>query len=338
MSTPLTQTKNLTKHLGLKFPVFFKREDLHPHGSHKGRSIPVMIEKYANEGIKNFAISSSGNAALAAALHIIERNKINSNKINLKIFVGKNIAEEKDTALSLLKNDQITVEQVSNPKQQAFQMEKSGLAKNLRQSTDDTALTGYEDLARELNKQLTNRLGPISAIFIPTSSGTTAQGLYLGFQKLKQNPQIHIIQTTACHPISNIIARSERHMFAFGREQSRQRVVIARSEATKQSQSLSHNINPPQSQVQPNNIPSIASAIVDKVAHRKNAVAETIKNSQGFGWIATDEEITQAMDLVKQTEAIEISPNRALSIAGLIHAINAGWKFNGPIVCLLTGK
>jgi threonine synthase len=255
-----------------------------------------MINKYAGEGGKNFVISSSGNAALAAAMYVNEYNKANTDKINLKIFIGKNIAQEKLSALIPLKNDGIIIELVSNPKQQAFQMDKSGQAKNLRQSTDDAALVGYEELALELNS-----IKNLSAVFIPTSSGTTAQGLYYGFQKLKQNPQIHIVQTSACHPIVS---------------------VIARSEATKQSPTTT----------------SIASAIVDKVAHRKTAVAEAIKNSQGFGWIATDEEIQQAVNLVKQTENIDISPNSALSVAGLIHSINAGWKLNGPIVCLITGK
>ena len=31
--------------------LYFKREDLHPYGSHKGRSITVMIDIYIKEGI-----------------------------------------------------------------------------------------------------------------------------------------------------------------------------------------------------------------------------------------------------------------------------------------------
>ena len=298
MLTPLINAKNFTKQLGLDQPVYFKREDLHPYGSHKGRSIPLMIQKYASDGVRNFVISSSGNAALAAAMHISEYNRKNSDKqLRLTIFVGENIDDEKILKLRNFETAKlITIVQTKNPKQKAFQMETSGQAKNLRQSTDDSALIGYEDLARELGE-----IENISAIFIPTSSGTTAQGLYNGFQKLGIKPQIHIVQTSACHPIVD---------------------VIEKSEATRQPLATT----------------SIATAIVDKVAHRKNAVAEAVKNSLGFGWVATDAEITRAMDLVKQTENIDISPNSALSVAGLIHSINVGWKFNSSIICLITGK
>jgi len=83
---------------------------------------------------------------------------------------------------------------------------------------------------------------------------------------------------------------------------------------------------------------SIAGAIVDKVAHRKEKIIELIKKSQGFGWIATDKEIRKAIKLVKEKTDIDISPNSALSIAGLQKAIKNNWKWNGTIVCLITGK
>jgi threonine dehydratase len=89
------------------------------------------------------------------------------------------------------------LEQVERPKQQAFQMDKSGKAKFLRQSTDEHALEGYFELARELSK-----IPDLTAVFIPTSSGTTAQALGQSFEKLNKNIQIHIVQTEACHPIA----------------------------------------------------------------------------------------------------------------------------------------
>ena len=165
----------------------------------------------------------------------------------------------------------VEIKQVANPKQQAFLTEKSGLAKNLRQSTDESALIGYQNLARELAK-----IKNLSAIFIPTSSGTTAEGLYLGFKK--QKPQIHIVQTNACHPIVSAL-RPELSM--------------------------------------DNAKTSLASAIVDKVAHRKETVVKIVKASGGTGWIINDKEIKEAIKLVKKYTGLNISPNSALSLAGL---------------------
>ncbi len=297
MITPQQKANKIAKKIGLNTDLFLKREDLHPLGSHKGRSLPLMIEKYFGDGVRNFVISSSGNAALAAAKYISDHNSTHANKIKLEIFVGKNIDSAKWEILKQSTNHDpaISIAQVSNPKQSAFQREKntnptSGLVKNLRQSTDETALLGYEELARELAE-----IKNLSAVFIPTSSGTLAEGLYDGFQKLNINPQIHIVQTTACHPLVT-----------------------------------NENI--------PTTLHSLAAAIVDKVAHRKNKILELLKNSRGNGWVATDPEIKNAIELIQQTEYIDISPNSALALVGLELALASGQKFSGPVVCILTGR
>ncbi|MEK7083799.1 MAG: pyridoxal-phosphate dependent enzyme, partial [Patescibacteria group bacterium] len=83
---------------------------------------------------------------------------------------------------------------------------------------------------------------------------------------------------------------------------------------------------------------SIASAIVDKVAHRKNAVVNMVQETGGSGWIVTDEEIQSAIKLMEETKHLLISPNSALSVAGLAKAIQNGWKWTGAVVCVITGK
>jgi threonine dehydratase len=198
MITPQSQAKELAGALGLKTTLYLKREDLHPYGSHKGRSIPFMINHYSGKGSKSFCISSSGNAALAAICAIDELNKEMAGKpLSLRVFVGKRIPHDKLKRMQNATTDpNITIEQVKNPKQTAFQMDKKGAAKNLRQSTDEAALAGYETLAAELTK-----IKNLTAVFIPTSSGAAAQGIYDGLKKRGFNAQIHIIQTPACHPM-----------------------------------------------------------------------------------------------------------------------------------------
>jgi len=296
MQTPQKLQKKLAHAIGLTMPLYFKREDLHPLGSHKGRSIPVMINEYRRDGWKNFCISSSGNAALAAAQYIKNINSELKQKIRLQIFVGKNIDEKKLKILRRFAADKnINLTQTDNPKQLAFQMDMRNEAKNLRQSTDDIALKGYESLANELAK-----IKNLSAVFIPTSSGTAAQGLYEGFKKNNINPEIHIVQTVACHPIAGS-------------------VMI---------EAVTSPLSAPK---------SVASAIVDKIAHRKSEVAEAVKKSQGAGWVPAEEEIKSAINLVKKNTGISVSSNSALSVAGLMLAIKHNWQFNGPVVCLITG-
>lgn len=305
MKTIQTSFPPLSFALGLKVDVYLKREDQHKYGSHKGRSLPLMIKKYSKQGpytasiggpYQNFVISSSGNAALAAIYAVQAHNRNNSKKIKLQIFIGQNINPAKlKKLLAIIEDPNIKIEQTANPKQSAFQLDKEGSAKNLRQSTDDLALEGYFELAEELSK-----ISNLQAVFIPTSSGTTAQALGQAFQKLNCPAQIHIVQTTACHPI-----------------------------AATFNPSLSLPLTGART--------SIADAIVDNIAHRKGGVLEIIKKSSGSGWIVTDEEIKNAISLVEETCNIKISPNSALSVAGLKKAVENGWQFTGSIVCLITG-
>ena len=293
MKTPQQSYPILAKLLGIQ-EIYLKREDIHKYGSHKGRSLPIIIKEYIKQGHANFVISSSGNAALAAGLAAMKHNQNNGNHITLAILLGKHIPPNKLSVLesALSGATGITIQQVDRPKQQAFQLEKDGLAINLRQSTDDLALVGYEELAGELMK-----VPNISAVFIPTSSGTTAQALGETFLKHGRSIQIHIVQTTACHPIAEVF-----------------------DPATVQNEQ------------------SIAGAIVDKVAHRKDRVVDLIQKTKGYGWVVTDEEITDAVHVTKNELALPISPNSALSIAGLKKAVQNDWSWNGAVVCLITGN
>ncbi|HRY36403.1 MAG TPA: PLP-dependent lyase/thiolase [Candidatus Magasanikbacteria bacterium] len=304
MITPLVNAENLAKKLNIP-ALYFKREDLHPYGSHKGRSIPKMIEKYALEGWNDFVISSSGNAALAASLYIKEYNLQNpQNKLRLKIYIGYGIDKEKMTKLLqlaktgiaekiknffLFQKPEIKIHQTSNPKQNAFLCEKSGKGKNLRQSTDDNALLGYADLAHELAV-----IKNLSAIFIPTSSGTTAQGIFEEFNKLKSNPKIYVVQTTACHAFSDQIISDE---------------------------------------------PSFAKAIVDKTAKRKTQITELLRLSGGKALIINNSELLEAEKTYHSHFPNEKpSYNSLLSLAGLQQELKNGAIFPGAVVCLFTGK
>lgn len=299
----------IAQKLGLNGDVFLKREDQHKYGSHKGRSIPLMVKKYfKEEGITNFVISSSGNAALAAIHAIQVHNRNNSTKLKLTVYVGKNIDPNKLKVLLAVINDvNVKLEQVERPKQTAFQMDKActeqgrseGKAKLLRQSTDDNALVGYFELVQELDK-----IPNLQAIFIPTSSGTTAQGLYEAFQSefLTQKPQLHIVQTNSCHPIADHFQPDYLKKYPYAQAEK-----------------------------------SIAGAIVDNIAFRKEKVIKAVEKSGGSGWIVDNEDLKEAMNLSKDGCCLAISPNSALSIAGLKKAVENGFSWDGNVVCLITG-
>ncbi len=294
MKTPQTTYPELAKAIGVN-ELYLKREDLHPYGSHKGRSIPIMIKKYAKQGMRNLVISSSGNAALAALRAVQRHNQNNPGKlITFKIFVGNHVDHHKlDRLNQELTDINISIEQHERPKQQAFLLGQQPGIVYLRQSTDDLALIGYAELAQELLK-----IPELSAVFIPTSSGTAAQAIAETFLDTSSLPQVHIVQTRACNPIAKHFDTS--------------------------IQEVGH---------------SAAGAIVDQVAHRKETVINVITQTFGSGWIASEEEIAQAVDLIKKhTDISNITPNGALGVAGLLKAIKSDRTYDGAVCCIITGK
>jgi threonine dehydratase len=321
MITPQKSYPDLTRAVGVS-SLYLKREDLHPYGSHKGRSIPVMIDHYLKEGKRHFAISSSGNAALAAALHIKKINEKNNalahnassaatqdernkgasvvvsgagqelEKIKLEILVGNHILDKKFKKLTDLADYNVSVMRFERPLQSLTQKTADSSIQSLRQSTDDVALVGYESLAEELEQ-----IKDLQAVFLATSSGTTAQELAEYFLKNNNSVEIHIVQTTSCHPM-----------------------------ALEFVDSL------------PSEEQSSADAIVDITANRKAVLIPLIQKTNGFGWIASNEEIMTAQELIEKNADIKVSPNGALALAGLMQAVFNGREWGGDVVCVVGGE
>ena len=271
--------------------LYFKREDLHPYGSHKGRSVPTMIDLYIEQGIKHFAISSSGNAALAAAHHVERLNRHLEQKIILDILVGQKITTKKLRKLEQFNSESIKITSHQRPLQTLFEITKDPNIKALRQSTDDNALIGYASLAQELLE-----IEDLSAVFIGTSSGTTAQALAQYFESKNRKIEVHIIQTSSCHHIADNFVDDP----------------------------LIDEI-------------SIADAIVDHTAKRKDILTNLIKTVDGSGWIVSNEQIKIAQEMSQKYAGVEISTNSALSLAGLMQAVYTGKKWSGSVVCIICG-
>lgn len=287
--TPNEEYKALNEAIGAD--IVLKREDLHPYGSHKGRSIPVMIDEYIKQGIKEFAISSSGNAGIASGLYIKELNNNYSKNVKLEIIVGNKINKVKLQRLEDIKDDNIKITRVDKPLQTLFERIKDENIKSLRQSTDDKALIGYEDLAIEIAN-----IKNVKRIYIGTSSGTTAQALAEYFIKNNKKIEVNIIQTSSCHFMVNEITEDI-----------------------------------------PKNEVSIADAIVDQTVNRKDKLIDLIRSTGGKGYIATNDEILNAVDLVQKNAGLKISTNSALSIAGLIKDSYTR-DLNGASVCIICGE
>ena len=100
-NTPQKKYPILARKLNLT-EIWIKHEYLNESGSHKIRLLSYLFEKYIPQGEKNFVISSSGNAAIAACYYL---KKINNSQINLMVFVPSSIDSKKWKRLQLAQGD-----------------------------------------------------------------------------------------------------------------------------------------------------------------------------------------------------------------------------------------
>lgn len=296
-NTPLEGNLALANDLGLN-NIFLKREDLNPTGSQKDRGLAFEISAHLQDGVTDFAISSSGNSAISAIKLLKGKNS------NLHIFLSSSLSEEKirrltktlpNIAPKILKHQDIEFENFKfyfspKPLSTAFYFSRTKNLVLLRGSTDIYGYEGFKTIAYELKKDVKK----FDSIFIPTSSGTTAKGIYEGFKSFNIIIPFHLVQTTK---INTLVHKFDNDF-----------------ESKKCS---------------------LAESIVDRIGHRAQEVEEILKNTRGTGWVVSDKEIVEAQEILKKNK-ISTSNESALTIAAIKKAKSKGWNIKNPI-CLFTG-
>jgi len=261
--------------------ILIKDENANPTGSFKDRCLAYQISHYHSLGTRAFVISSSGNAAISAG-NIIKTIP----KTTLDIFIGFNINPAKINKLMNLNTKYINLHQSYKPKSDAIQFAKKNNLINLRASNDSVALIGYKTIAYELEQDAKTSGG----IFIPSSSGTAALGIAMGFEDLGIKIPIFICQTSKINSIAS----------EFDLDYSQTET-------------------------------SLADAIVDRVALRKNELIGVINKSNGDAYVISDELLMIAKEKMLVSRK-EYSYNSLLGLAGFLKAKSQGEKIQNPII------
>ncbi len=192
-NTPLYEAVNLAHAYGLNH-IYLKDETQNPSGSFKDRAISYQLQHWIKEGKNNFVISSSGNAAISAAMYCIFY------RVYLDIFLSSHTDENKRKRLLEIigtHTDLCTIHYSPRARKDAFQFAKENQAINLVGSKDPNAIEGYSSLGKEIQKQLPQN---VDALCMPISSGTGLLGLVAGLDDI---PPLYAIQTTKIHPIAD---------------------------------------------------------------------------------------------------------------------------------------
>lgn len=168
--TPGLELPGLARELGLERLVF-KREDLNPTGSHKARSLAYQISKLLEDGSGVALISSSGNAAVAAAAYARLAG------VRLFTFVSPRTNPVKLREIGRLG---ATVILTDKPINMAKYASRTYGIENLRPSVNDSSIEGFKSIGFEIFETL----GDIDAVFTFASSGSSFIGIHRAYQLL----------------------------------------------------------------------------------------------------------------------------------------------------------
>ncbi len=187
--------------------IYLKRDDLLPLKCTKQRSIIPLIYHYLKSGYSKFVVSGSGNSGIVSSFCALRSPEIKEMQVLLYIGISDTKLStlidrlELDTTPNELRENgysesNLDIKIVKDPRQEAFSLGKNGYI-NLRGSTDDYALLGFETISYEIGSEFNTS----TEIYIPASSGTTALGIFNGFLKTNNLPKFNIIQTTKANAL-----------------------------------------------------------------------------------------------------------------------------------------
>ncbi|MBI2577801.1 MAG: PLP-dependent lyase/thiolase [Candidatus Wildermuthbacteria bacterium] len=269
--------------------AWLKNEGENITGTHKDRSFRYWISYHCMQGTKEVVLSSSGSSAFAAAYYCQKSG------IKLHAFIREDFAKDK---IDLLHQYATTIPHLSlTPKKDAFRLAKETGMPYLRSSIDPLAIEGYKTLGFEIAESLKD----VEEIFIPTSSGATAAGIYQAFRILGQErktpmPRLYCVQTTMVHPIAEEFERN------FTTETSHP-----------------------------------ARAIIDRIAHRKKEVINILKATKGGAYVISKEETEKAKKLIAHLNEREPGNESAITAAALLkHRTRHPEWAKARAVCIFT--
>jgi threonine synthase len=188
--TPAIEIPALTARMGLERLVL-KREDLNPTGSHKDRGLAFQVAalRAADPELAGLIISSSGNAALAAAAY--------AGLAGLKLFALVS-PETPPAKLGRLVHLGARVMLSRQALGIAVDLAKQTGMPNLRPSTDPLAVEGFQSIAWEL----VDEIEPLPAVFSFASSATSFVAMGRAFASAAWQPAMHIVQGAGAQPIA----------------------------------------------------------------------------------------------------------------------------------------
>lgn len=281
--TPLIRSQRLAKHLGAR-KLYIKDDSAnHPTFSYKDRVVSVALSRGAELGYSVFACASTGNLANAVASHCAKTG------FHCLLFIPEDIEEAKITG-SLICKPRIVALQGNYDDVNRLCAEIGDhygwgfVNVNLRPYYTEGAKTmGYE-IAEQLGWKLPDHL------ILPTAGGTLLPKVATSFRELRKlgwvdgQCRIYSAQAEGCAPVVRALHKGL-------------------------------------DQIDPEKPKTIAKSIAIGNPADGVYVLREIRESGGWGELATDTEIVEAIKLLAETEGIFTEPAGGTTLAVTIKLI-----------------
>lgn len=191
--TPLQPSPRLAEWAGVE-ALAIKREDLNPTGSHKDRGARAQVEGCLARGDRVAVISSSGNAALAAATYGRAAG------VEVVALLSPMTAPARVAAVAAA-GARVVV--TTKPINYAIRLSRVCGWPDLRPSQSEDALRGFAGLGTELADELEDGVG----LFGYASSGTTFQAIGEVLQASNKRVALHPVQAGLVNGLSKAFDR-----------------------------------------------------------------------------------------------------------------------------------
>ena len=300
--TPLIRSERLAQELGLK-ELYLKDDSVnHPTLSYKDRVVPVAATRAVELGLKVFACASTGNLGNSVAAHAARLG------LECYVFIPKDLEPGK-----------IIGSRVSGPHVVAIDGTYDSVNRLCTQVGDRygwgfaniNLRSYYAEGAKTLGFEIVEQLGwrfPRHVIS-PVAGGTLLPRIASGFKDLRdaglvdgELPRIHAAQAAGCAPVIKAIRDGVEHP-------------------------------------EPVKPDTIAKSIAIGNPADGFQVVRTVRETRGWGTVATDEEILDSIYLLARTEGIFTEPAGGTTLAATINLIKEGvLPTDESIVVCITGN
>jgi len=320
--TPTTPQPELADAAGLDVELWVKDETANVSGSHKARHLfGLMLHLAVDEGAGepshgDLAISSCGNAALAAA--VVARSVGQPLQVFIPTWAEGHVVDRLDQLGAALTRCERRDGESGDP---CFLRYREAVAAGARpftvQGTEaPQTLDGGRTIGWELAEQLAEAQGGkarLDAVYVQVGGGALAACLAAGLDDgveegwLESRPRLHAVQSQAVHPLAVAWEHLTGAPGPLGDPTRVPALVAAAASAPDDYMSP-----------WPDEPESVASGIIDDVTYDWQPVVEAMMVSGGWPVLADEDTLQLAHRLAHEATAIDVCATGSAGFAGVL--------------------